>query len=95
MKKLLFIQPVITKYRISTFNELSKYYSLTIIYSLNMQSSYGDFIKELNDNIEVISLDTKVFMNKIFHQVGVLNIILSFKPDNIIIFANRKMIFVY
>lgn len=90
-RKLLIIQPFLTKYRLPVFSELATKYQVVVGATLN--DSYGSI--EQNDlcSIEFEPLISRsFFQNRIFYQFNLFKIIKKHKPDIAFLTANGRYI---
>jgi glycosyltransferase involved in cell wall biosynthesis len=88
-KKIIIVQPYITKYRLPVFNELTDEFDVLIAASTN--TSFGQISKEEIGNVNILELkETSFFNNKIFWQKGIIGAIVSNKPDYIYFSANPR-----
>ena len=88
-KKLLIVQPYLTKYRLPVFNDLCDEYEVLIAASKN--SSFGNITNDEINNLKFFELkEFKLFKNKIFWQKDLLKLILTTRPEYIFFSANPR-----
>jgi len=89
LKRICFIQPLLTNYRIPLFKDMAKRCYLDIIYSEDKKNIY-EAIQDKNDNINYIMTRTINIFNIFFYQKKIIKYILKYRPYAVIIFANQR-----
>lgn len=92
MKKLLIIQPYLTKYRLPLFHRMASSYSVGIAFSKHEKSTGFGEVSAKNFAQEYILQEKKLLGGIFLIQNGIVSTILNFKPDKIIISANPRNI---
>ncbi|WP_448212784.1 glycosyltransferase family 4 protein [Colwellia sp. MEBiC06753] len=88
-KKLLIIQPYLTRYRIPVFLTLKKSYDLTVVASES--DSFGQFDDVEKRELNVCISETKSFFGgKLFWQSKVLSMLFKRKPNKVFVAANPR-----